>query len=292
MSIYVTMGGQYSEYLSENKINITPIKSAIINQTPIDTSSAITVTVTLEAYFNWSNNFVSQEDWVTAVDSDSEELAVTWSGNADYTLTIPQGFANNIEIRIWAEAGTTNKVTINDATIIDLTGDDVTAADVLSGVLFHLPSGEQGTGTLVPPSGGLEYESGTWSPTSNTTKGTINFTNTHTSPPTVVAVWDTASSLYSGGYTLTSWGGIDMTKLAGLTDTSRLVHAFTRHMYSTNSSSVSTGSFDITYGGWSSTSSSNNYWRYFADENAMYPYAATNVYMRTKRTYNWYAIWT
>lgn len=40
-----------------------------------------------------------------------------------------------------------NKIIFNNETLIDLTGDSVTAADVLSGVSFHLPSGEVGTGT-------------------------------------------------------------------------------------------------------------------------------------------------
>ncbi len=40
-----------------------------------------------------------------------------------------------------------NKVIYGGNTLIDLTGDSVTASDVLSGVSFHLPSGESGTGT-------------------------------------------------------------------------------------------------------------------------------------------------
>lgn len=40
-----------------------------------------------------------------------------------------------------------NKVIYGGNTLIDLTGDSVTAADVLSGVSFHLPSGESATGS-------------------------------------------------------------------------------------------------------------------------------------------------
>ena len=40
-----------------------------------------------------------------------------------------------------------NKVIYGGNTLIDLTGDTVSATDVLSGVKFHLPSGEQKTGT-------------------------------------------------------------------------------------------------------------------------------------------------
>ncbi len=40
-----------------------------------------------------------------------------------------------------------NKVIYGGTTLLDLTADTVTAADVASGVTFHLPSGESGTGT-------------------------------------------------------------------------------------------------------------------------------------------------
>jgi hypothetical protein len=41
-----------------------------------------------------------------------------------------------------------NKVVLaNGTTLIDLTQDDVTASDVLSGIKFHMPSGEAKTGT-------------------------------------------------------------------------------------------------------------------------------------------------
>lgn len=41
-----------------------------------------------------------------------------------------------------------NKVVLADGTtLMDLTGDDVTASDVLSGIKFHLPSGEAKTGS-------------------------------------------------------------------------------------------------------------------------------------------------
>ena len=47
-----------------------------------------------------------------------------------------------------------NKVVYNNQTLIDLTGDDVTAADVAQGKIFHLPSGEQATGTASGGGGG------------------------------------------------------------------------------------------------------------------------------------------
>ena len=40
-----------------------------------------------------------------------------------------------------------NKVIYGGETLIDLTGDDVAASDVLAGKKFHLPSGEEKTGT-------------------------------------------------------------------------------------------------------------------------------------------------
>lgn len=40
-----------------------------------------------------------------------------------------------------------NKVVYGGNTLIDLTSDTITAADVLTGVTFHLPSGQTGTGS-------------------------------------------------------------------------------------------------------------------------------------------------
>jgi hypothetical protein len=40
-----------------------------------------------------------------------------------------------------------NKVIYGGSTLIDLTADDVTRSSVLSGIKFHLPSGEATTGT-------------------------------------------------------------------------------------------------------------------------------------------------
>ena len=41
-----------------------------------------------------------------------------------------------------------NKVQFGDSTLIDLTSDTVLAADVVAGKRFHLPNGDQETGTL------------------------------------------------------------------------------------------------------------------------------------------------
>lgn len=38
----------------------------------------------------------------------------------------------------------------------------------------------------LPSGGGVEYESGTYTPTSNVQRPTINFTNTHTTAPTII----------------------------------------------------------------------------------------------------------
>ena len=47
-----------------------------------------------------------------------------------------------------------NKVVLSGETLIDLTSDTVTAADVASGKTFHLPNGEQATGTASGGSSG------------------------------------------------------------------------------------------------------------------------------------------
>lgn len=177
-------------------------------------------------------------------------------------------------------------------TVIDLTGDDVTAADVLSGVLFHLPSGEQATGSLVPPSGGLEYESGTWSPSSNETRrGTINLTKTHTAPPAIFAVWTTKENGAMNSSSACTFLGADYSALGDYTGSSSKPAGGWVSRYINSSGTQTNTNGYITSGGNNSGDSSSSYWRYFATESVLHPYSASSMIWRSNAVYNWIAIW-
>ena len=87
-----------------------------------------------------------------------------------------------------------NKVTANGNAIIDLSQDTVTqASHIVAGFVGHLADGTQVTGTG-GGSGGLEYETGTYTPASDVENPTISFTNTHTSRPFIAFIVDTAET--------------------------------------------------------------------------------------------------
>ena len=196
-------------------------------------------------------------------------------------------YVYGMEIDVTYTLPVPNKVTFNGNTLIDLTGDDVTAADVLSGVLFHLPSGEQGTGTLVPSSGGLEYESGSFTPTSNVRQPTISFSNTHDTPPSLIAMWWASSGTASSspafflGFVNSTWGDTPYTK--GL-------HSF---FYYGSSGSLSNYTGEIQYDGSNSYGGMETYWRFWATETAMTPQTNSSSYLwRKDFLYHWIAIWS
>ena len=203
-----------------------------------------------------------------------------------------------------------NKIVYNGTTLIDLTEDTATAEDVALGKIFHLANGLIATGTA----SSLEYETGTWSPSSNTTRGTVSFAKTHSKPPTFVLMADSSATTTStdpATYSAMVWGYADFWRVFG--------HALSVGGGAYNShTSMIYGAFRTTSTDWSTTvgiaytspslitqnsdtTSSNlgvTYSRYYVDESAFYPYMAfatsssTQLNWRSTRSYDWIAIWT
>ena len=89
--------------------------------------------------------------------------------------------------------------------------------------------------------GGLEYETGTWTPTNDIARGEIAFTNTHDNPPCLVAVYDSSSPSTLGTYSSLTELFFDPYGLNGdgfPYDSTSVNYAITQYTYT--SSSVST----------------------------------------------------
>lgn len=173
-------------------------------------------------------------------------------------------------------------------TLIDLTGDDTLPEDVTAGKIFHLADGRQAVGT----GGGLEYETGTWSPSSNTTTSpTINFANTHTKPPCIFAISDVSTSSRSSGWFIKTVG-VDFSELIsswGMPSSGTWYAAVVAYTNSASSTTETTAVTSVRYGGANTTNSSTSYWRYFATTTGFNP--RSNQLFRSTRVYNWIAIW-
>lgn len=144
-------------------------------------------------------------------------------------------------------------------------------------------------------SSGLEYEEGTYTPTSDTARPTISFTNTHSTMPVFVMMTDatgtysdTSNTQYIWAFYNFYWTGQEIYQ-----DSQNIRYGEVRYVYrATTATSFSAGNATLTSPPTSTDDSSSSYYRYWVTESNFRPYAASSSrYWRTGRTYKWVAIW-
>lgn len=147
--------------------------------------------------------------------------------------------------------------------------------------------------TTLLKGGGLETESGTWSPTHNTARGTINFTNTHDEPPAAFVVWDTGDT--TSGISAVFEVCFDYEALFGeeLTGRASSYKATRYGLYYSSSTSSSNFIKGCLHGRSDTGDSDDNYYRYHATESCIRPLvlSGSSYGWRSARTYKWIAIW-
>ncbi len=144
--------------------------------------------------------------------------------------------------------------------------------------------------------GGLTYETGTYTPSADIARPTIQWANTHSEAPVLVLFSDqtgTADSTTNSAYNFMYcdfyklWGhGIPYTA-------SGFLYAAAYYSYRASStSSLTTAGLIITNNSDSTSSSSNAYPRYWASPTDFHPYCGNNSrYWRAGRTFKWIAVW-
>lgn len=180
------------------------------------------------------------------------------------------------------------------ASFVEISDTTAQAADVASGKYFYTAAGVKTEGTASGGGGGgLEYETGAWTPTVDTGQGQIYFAKTHTNLPCLIALSDTSEDSTSVSSSVMAWTYYEAYTMWGAAmpqSPTVLKYGVVEWVYTSGSSS-SQGNVILNYPP-TSGSSSRLYPRYWVDEAWFKPYAYnTNNKFRAGRTYKWIAIW-
>lgn len=143
---------------------------------------------------------------------------------------------------------------------------------------------------------GLEYETGTYTPSSDIARPTIQWANTHSEAPILVLFSDMTGTGHNATNSNYNFMYCDFYKLWGHGipySSSGFRYAVAYFSYRASSTSSITSSSLICSNNSSSTSSSGtSYPRYWASPTDFHPYSnSTSRYWRAGRTFNWIAVW-
>ena len=146
----------------------------------------------------------------------------------------------------------------------------------------------------VAGSSGLTYETGTYTPTSDTARPTISFSNSHTNPPILVALSDTsaASGITSNSNILfVFWDPYQQNGAGYPYSTSATRYSVAYYSYRSSNGTSSAATL-IQYNSSNTGDSSTSYSRYWASASNFHPYSnSTSRYFRANRNYKWIAVW-
>lgn len=137
--------------------------------------------------------------------------------------------------------------------------------------------------------GGLEYETGTFSPESDIARPEIIFKNSHTDPPVMVTIQDSTGTIYTTSSTVVEFTFAYFSKFSGtplVASSSLSIYAI---LYQVNRGS-NASQFSASGEMLSSESGSSGVSRYVSNTGFI-PNRANNYYYRSGRTYKWLAVW-
>ena len=143
-------------------------------------------------------------------------------------------------------------------------------------------------------SGITEYETGTYTPTSDIARPTINFSNTHTNPPSIIVLADSNQTLSAAANANLYFTYIDHERLFGHGwpySTNARRYGAALYCYK-SSNGISNSQSTFSYSSTNTGDSSSSYPRYFATPTGFKPYSgSTSRYWKSGRAYKWIAIW-
>lgn len=145
-------------------------------------------------------------------------------------------------------------------------------------------------------SGGLEYEEGTWSPSENTSTGSISFANQHSVAPLFWAIYDDGENATLTANSMTQEVFIDIGQISsnGIPSDPASVkrnYGVVVKTYATSSSLVNQNT-SLKYPSTEPYDYNDNYPYYWCDSTSikLHSHNSTQLW-RTGRTYKWIAVW-
>ena len=143
--------------------------------------------------------------------------------------------------------------------------------------------------------GGLVYETGTYTPTSDIARPEISFSNTHSETPVFVGFSDSTGTANTTTNTGMSFLYFDIEKLFGYGipySSSAWRYVLYGMVYRGTSSSSLTNSLSSLSNKSSSSGTGSAYPSYYCTNTGFHPYGgSTSRYFRSGRTYKWFAVW-
>ena len=151
------------------------------------------------------------------------------------------------------------------------------------------------TGSFEGGGGGLEYETGTWTPAEDVNNYVINFNGTHTVAPWYYLVVD-ATGVYSdvtnSNYSILYYNYHQLTGAPFNVSTTTTRYAAVQYFYRSSATAVTNGILNITFPYTYEIGDLSNCSRFWATETGIKAYTnGDSRYWRTGRTYKWIAVW-
>ena len=219
----------------------------------------------------------------TQLDTDLTSVAnaIRTKGGTTASLAFPAGFVS--AINAISGGGSSPTLVTKNITVNGTYSASSDSADGYSSVTVNVPSG-------------LAYESGTYTPSADTSGEKILFTNSHSEAPAFIMMVDATGTADTTADTNMQFVWYDYYKLYGIGmpwSSSAYRYASAYYAYrATNTSALSVGGVHCSADSDNAGSGGINYPRFWVDELGFTPNSAsTSRYWRTGRTYKWIAIW-
>ena len=184
-----------------------------------------------------------------------------------------------------------------NALFTDVSDTTALAADVLSGKYFYDAFGVRTAGTgSGGGSGGLEYESGTYTPATDIAKPTISFQKQHSKSPffaMFVDVKGTSDTTNATNYTFYLVDWYRMTGVGIPHDASTFYYGFYRCDWRNTSATSLNNSASLFSNTSDDTGTTYAFPCYFVTNTELKPSSGSSAsrYWRSGRTYKWIAVW-